>query len=96
MKPGRPYKWGDTEAEHMKLIRDVRKAWEDYLESIGKSRTAWRGSALAGRKGKYPTSWAAAGVLQKANPEYRSVTRKNLARILNRHFKRHSQKTVEI
>jgi hypothetical protein len=91
MKPGRPYKWGDTEAEHLKLMRDVRKAWEDHLESIGESRTAWRGSALAMRKGKYPTSsWMTARLLQEANPEkYGTMKqRKHLARMINRHFKR--------
>jgi hypothetical protein len=79
-KRGRPYRW-PTKVEHMKMIRDVRKAWEDELEKKGEARTAWR-------DGKYPTAWAAARLLQKVNPEYRMVGRKNLARILNRHFTR--------
>jgi hypothetical protein len=82
--PGRRYRWGTTEVEHMKLVRDVQKvqkAWEDYLESKGKSRTAWK-------DGEYPTSWATAGLLQKVSPEYRMVERKHLARMINRHFKR--------
>jgi hypothetical protein len=88
--PGRRYRWGTTEDEHMKLVRDVRKAWKNYFESTSEGRTAWK-------DGKCPTMWKtaellqkaeAAGLLQKANPEYRTVERKHLARMINKHFKR--------
>jgi hypothetical protein len=81
---GRRYRWGTTEDEHMELVRDVKKAWEDHLESVGKSRTAWR-------EGEYPTSsWETARLLQEVNPEKygKMKQRKNLARMINRHFKR--------
>jgi hypothetical protein len=73
---GRPRRWGTTEAEHMKLIRDIRKAL------VGKT--------LNLREEALRTSWATARLLQEANPEKygKMKQRKNLARMINRHFKR--------
>jgi hypothetical protein len=58
-----------TEAKRLEMMGDMRKAWEDCLESIGESRTAWRGSALAMRKGKLPSARRAAHLVQAKYPE---------------------------